>query len=65
MSAEVIPFDFEEQAVRVVMRDNEPWFVAADICRVLEVANATDAVKRLDEDEVTLDTIEGDRKSVV
>ncbi|MEM9579050.1 MAG: Bro-N domain-containing protein [Pseudomonadota bacterium] len=62
MSAEVIPFDFEEQAVRVVMRDGDPWFVAADVCRVLEIQNATDAVKRLDDDEVTLDTIEGSHR---
>jgi hypothetical protein len=60
--AAIIPFDFEEQAVRVVMRDDEPWFVAADVCRVLEIQNATDAIKRLDEDEVTLDTIEGSHR---
>jgi len=60
MSAEIIPFDFEEQAVRVVMRDGAPWFVAADVCRVLEVGNPSDAVRRLEDDErMTLDTIEG------
>ena len=62
MSAEIIPFDFEEQAVRVVMRDEEPWFVAADICRVLEIQNPTMAVKGLDEDEFTLSTIEGSHR---
>lgn len=51
MSAEIIPFDFEEQAVRVVLRDGDPWFVAADVCRVLEISNARDAVARLDDDE--------------
>lgn len=51
MSAEIIPFDFEEQAVRVVMRDGEPWFVANDVCRVLEIGNPRDAVARLDDDE--------------
>lgn len=51
MSAEIIPFDFEEQAVRVILRDGEPWFVAADVCRVLDIANRHDAVSRLDEDE--------------
>jgi hypothetical protein len=51
MSAEIIPFDFEEQAVRVVMHDDEPWFVAADVCRVLELVNRHDAVSRLDDDE--------------
>ena len=51
MSAEILPFDFEEQAVRVVMRDGDPWFVAANICRVLEIANTIDAVSRLDDGE--------------
>jgi prophage antirepressor-like protein len=58
--SEIIPFDFEEQAVRVVLRDGEPWFVAADVCRVLEIGNPSDAVGRLEDDErMTLDTIEG------
>lgn len=60
--SDIIPFDFEEQAVRVVMRDGEPWFVAADVCRVLEIANTSDAVSRLDDDEkgvVTTDTLGG------
>ena len=43
--------DFGE--IRTVTIDNEPWFVATDVCRALEIKNATDAVKRLDEDEVT------------
>lgn len=47
----IIPFDFEDQAVRVVKIDGEPWFVAADLCRVLEIANSRDAVARLDDDE--------------
>lgn len=51
MSAEIIPFDFEEQAVRVVMRGDDPWFVAADVCRVLELGNTSQSVSRLDEDE--------------
>lgn len=31
--------------------DGEPWFVAADVCRALEISNSRDAVARLDEDE--------------
>lgn len=62
MSAEVIPFDFEEQAVRVVMRDDDPWFVAADVCRVLELGNPSQALTRLDEDEFTLITNEGNHR---
>lgn len=37
--------------VRTVQKDGEPWFVAADVCRALEVKNGRDAVARLDDDE--------------
>lgn len=37
--------------IRVIVRENEPWFVASDACRILEIANPTDALKRLDDDE--------------
>lgn len=60
MSAEIIPFDFEEQAVRIVMHMDEPWFVAADVCRVLDIGNSRDAVSRLDDDErdlINLNTV--------
>jgi hypothetical protein len=60
-SVDIIPFDFEEQAVRVVMRDGDPWFIAADVCRVLELGNTAQAVSRLDDDErdgiITNDTV--------
>ena len=46
-------------SVRAVMRDGEPWFVAADVCAALEIANPSDALRRLDGDERTLDSIEG------
>lgn len=37
--------------VRTVVIDNEPWFVAADVCKVLEISNVSDTVKGLDNDE--------------
>lgn len=37
--------------IRTVFIDNEPWFVAADVCSALELSNPTIAVGRLDEDE--------------
>lgn len=37
--------------MRVVNRDGEPWFVAADVCRALDIGNPTQACSRLDEDE--------------
>lgn len=47
----VIPFSFEEHAVRLLTREGEPWFVLADVCGVLGVANSRDAATRLDDDE--------------
>jgi hypothetical protein len=56
---EIIPFAFEDHAVRTMLRDDEPWFVAADLCAVLNIANVSDAVSRLDSDEVALVSNEG------
>lgn len=39
--------------VRIVLRDNEPWFVAVDVCRALEIDDTGRAVGRLDSDEST------------
>ena len=32
-------FTFRGQNVRTVIRDGEPWFVAKDVCDVLELEN--------------------------
>jgi prophage antirepressor-like protein len=57
---EIIPFDFEGNNVRVIDRDGEPWFVLADVCRVLGHTNPTVAAERLDDDErATLNNGEG------
>lgn len=37
--------------VRSLIIDNEPWFVASDVCKALNIKNATDTLKRLDDDE--------------
>lgn len=37
--------------IRTVIRNDEPWFVAADVCRALEVGDAHVALRRLDDDE--------------
>jgi anti-repressor protein len=51
MATEVIPFSFDGNAVRVIMRNGEPWWVLADVCKVLEISNPRDAASRLDDDE--------------
>lgn len=37
--------------IRMVERDGEPWFVATDVCRALDLSNPTVAVDRLEMDE--------------
>lgn len=37
--------------VRATMINSEPWFVAADVCKALEIKNGRDALARLDDDE--------------
>lgn len=37
--------------VRVLEIDGQPWFVAADVCNILELSNPSVAIQRLDEDE--------------
>lgn len=51
MSDTLQVFNFEQKDVRVVMKDGEPWWVAKDVCEVLEIQNARDAVSALDDDE--------------
>ena len=33
------------------MKDGEPWFVAVDVCKALEIGNPSQALARLDDDE--------------
>lgn len=60
MSDSLRVFNNEEfGTIRTVMIDSEPWFVAADVCKALDIGNPSDAIRRLDADEVTLVSIEG------
>lgn len=44
-------FDYSGQQVRTVLIDGEPWFVAADVARILGYASAKDMTRSLDDDE--------------
>jgi prophage antirepressor-like protein len=47
-----IPLPFEDHhQVRTVTIAGGPWFIAADVCRVLGIRNPSAAVSRLDPDE--------------
>ena len=49
---EITAFNFNEHEVRTVIRNGEPWFVAKDVCEVLELTNSREAVSGLEEDEL-------------
>ena len=55
--------------VRTVLQDGEPWFVAADVCKALEIFNNRDAIARLDDDEkntvVLTDAIRGNPQKMI
>lgn len=44
-------FRYEDKPVRTVVVNGEPWFVAKDVCDILELGDVSKAVSRLDEDE--------------
>lgn len=37
--------------IRTVTKNNEPWFIATDVCSALDISNTSQALTRLDDDE--------------
>lgn len=53
-------FNFESNSIRTLAINNEPWFVAVDICKVLNLSSPSMAIANLDDDEkYTLSLTEG------
>lgn len=55
-------FDYKGSEVRMVSKDGEPWWVAKDVCEILEIKSYRSTVSCLDEDEkgvVSVDTLGG------
>lgn len=50
-------FDYSGVQIRTIVKNDEVWFVARDICEILEHSQASKAVERLDDDEKLLGTI--------
>lgn len=44
-------FYYQNNEIRTIQRDGEPWFVLRDVCKVLGIGNAADVYNRLDTDE--------------
>lgn len=55
-------FNYNNNAVRTIEKDGEPWFVLKDVCNVLGISKYRDTAERLDADErasVRVDTLGG------
>jgi anti-repressor protein len=44
-------FSTQSQSVRIELINSEPWFVAKDVCDILELSNVSKALLSLDDDE--------------
>lgn len=54
----IMPFTYGEQKIRVITDEQgNPWWIAKDICEVLEIVNPTQAVQQLDDDERAMENI--------
>ena len=52
MTSEIQSYNFSGASLRTLTDEaGEPWFVAKDVCDILEISNPSDALKRLDDDE--------------
>lgn len=51
-------FKYEGQQMRHVLVDGEPWFVASDVARILDLGNVHSSVALLDDDEKGLHTVD-------
>ena len=58
-------FNYQEKEVRTVIKDGEPWFVASDVCEILEIGNSRMAIDRLNENSKgvsSIDTLGGNQE---
>ena len=51
IQSQLSTFKFESNSIRTLAINNEPWFVAIDICKAINLSNPSMAVANLDEDE--------------
>ncbi|RWS78343.1 hypothetical protein DN614_29690 [Klebsiella michiganensis] len=61
-------FKFDDKDVRVIAKDGEPWFVATDLCDVLNLTNSRVSLMALDNDEKgvsSIYTIKGNQEVAV
>ena len=54
----IIPFDFQDSTIQVILVDNEPWFLGKEIARVLGYVDENQAVRQHCDKDDTLSDIE-------
>lgn len=54
---DVTTFNFRSHNVRTVLKDGEPWFVAKDVCDVLNLSDTSMTLQSLDDDEKGTSTV--------
>lgn len=64
MGAEIEPFNFNGNMVRVVVIDGEPWFVTGDVAKILGYREASRITRRLDDDEISDTRLMGSAQTV-
>lgn len=60
-------FNFENNEVRFVGTPDNPWWVAADVCKVLEIQDSKQSTRYLDDDEkgmFTIHSLGGNQKTM-
>lgn len=68
MNTNLQTWSYENSEIRTVEKDGEPWWVLADVCKVLEISNSRNVSSRLEADEkgVTLvDTLGGTQQVTI
>ena len=61
-------FHYENNEIRTILKDGEPWWVLKDVCQILGISKHRDTASRLDEDErgsVRVDTLGGLQEMIV
>ena len=53
MNNAIQSLNYENTTLRMTKIDGEPWWVAKDVCDILEHTNPTVALEALDDDERT------------
>jgi prophage antirepressor-like protein len=68
--ANTLPMAFTHVSgqLRSILRNNEPWFIAKDVCDAIGIKNPADAVRSLDPDEkgiASTDTLRGIQEALI